>query len=74
MGGVHAQRSDTLNYFVVFWAGEMSMKIFLMNLRKLPESVNSECMDRGILPWHLCDLAECHACSDTVIHLLVSTI
>lgn len=50
MGGVHAQRSDTLNYFVVFWAGEMSMKIFLMNLRKLTESVNSECMDRGILP------------------------
>ena len=50
------------------------MKLFRVNLRKLPESVNSECIDRGILPWRLSGLKECYACFDTVVHSLVSTV
>lgn len=50
------------------------MKLFLVNLRKLPELVNSECIGRGVLPWHLSDLKECYACFDSVFHSLVSTV
>lgn len=51
MGGVYAQRSDTLIHFVVFWAGETFIKMFLVNLRKGTESMSS-ISEWGVSQWH----------------------